>query len=95
MSRIMLEDFDKEERDIKPINKEFALKIIRQLCMGKEQLLLSIQRDSGENLGVKPNKELLKQKISDRVLYDGIKIIDMTDEEAIEYLTTNFYNTSL
>ncbi|QUH21810.1 hypothetical protein [Alkaliphilus sp. B6464] len=83
------------QRNSEPISKEYALKIIRQLCTSKAQLLYSIQKATDLNLGIVPDRELLGQKIRDRVLDEGLKIINMTDEQTIEYLITNFHNADL
>lgn len=58
-----------------------ALVITRQLLNSCKEHLL----------GVKMSPEQLKNKITDRVIGDGLKIKNMTEAEAIEYLVFNFY----
>lgn len=81
--RLTLEDVDKLCENISEIEttKEKALELIRIISFSNKEHLL----------GFKIPYEKLKSKITDRINGQEIIIKDMEKEDAIEYLTNNFY----
>ena len=84
--RLNLEEVqDMETSCESEITKEKALEVFRFLLSASIEHLL----------GFKMPREKLKSKIFNRFECGEIKVKDMTDNEAIEYLTDNFYRVEM